>query len=252
MGVVKPSSNPEKLLEPMEIATEAKSTTINKAHFLEDIIQCENSEKVQPSKMDAEGNKKICEAPVSKICEERSQQTTKTVDQDINNQKPLETSPREYQNEKNGALLAFSNGLQHVTSTKTAKIPEKECAIEEKANLRTPTVGEVMVPLSANLAADLKKTDGHKISADKKIVDDSKSLCCTNDDGVNKHKMNEGPTSMQTLLVPKITETQGQDKSHSAEGVGKHEKQLSKLSSDVAKTLSDTKKSLKPTKGKVG
>jgi hypothetical protein len=57
---------------------------------------------------------------------------------------------------------------------------------------------------------------------------------------------------MQTLLVPKITEPQGQDKSHSVEGVGKHEKRLSKLSSDVAKTLSDTKKSLKPTKGKVG
>jgi hypothetical protein len=57
---------------------------------------------------------------------------------------------------------------------------------------------------------------------------------------------------MQTLLVPKITEPQGQEKSHSGEGVGKHEKQISKLSPDVAKTLSDTKRSLKPTRGKVG
>jgi hypothetical protein len=210
---------------------------------------CENPEKMQPSKTDVEGNKKICETPVSQAYEERSQQSTKIVDQTIINQKPRETS--EYQNEKCGALSAFSGGLQHVTPTKSAKIPEKVCTIEEKDNLRTPSAGEVVGPLGTNL--DIKEAEGPKKSIDKKIADDTKLLCeATTDDGVNKHKTNESPTSMQTLLIPKITETQGQDKSHSAEGVRKHEKQLSKLSSDVTKTLSDTKKSLKPTKGKVG
>ena len=67
-----------------------------------------------------------------------------------------------------------------------------------------------------------------------------------NSDGKKKQKPSEGPTSMQTLGVPKITEPQSQDKSHSIEAVGKQEKELSKLSPDVAKSLSNTKKSLKP------
>lgn len=73
----------------------------------------------------------------------------------------------------------------------------------------------------------------------------------SNEDKMKKHKPKEGPTSMQTLLVPKADELQGQDKSHSTDGVGKHDKQISKPSADVAKTFSDTKKSLRPTRAKV-
>jgi hypothetical protein len=254
MDVIEPTKKPEKSVKPVEIAANEKSPIHSKRNSLDNTINpSESQQKMQPPKTEKEGNNKVLETQVLPICKEGSQQSPKTVDQKVNNQKPSERS--EGQNDKIG-VSTFPNGLQkEVTpNTKTDKIPDKECTVEQKDNLKpkrqkTPAVQEVQVPPSRTLESEQKKADDSKKTDSKTELPHSQA---NNDNGVNKHKINEGPTSMQTLLVPKITEPQGQEKSHSGEGVGKHEKQISKLSPDVAKTLSDTKRSLKPTRGKVG
>lgn len=198
-------------------------------------------QKVDQPKSNSEGGDKTqSEAFVRPTIDESSRPFTSTSD----------PTASESKNEKPDPLVT-SAGVKERTllvPEKSSKLPDTiESKPEEQADLKM-ILGlsnpKEKVPTSSHL--ETNQTRNNESGQNDKEPANSAFPQVSND-GAKKHKPSEGPTSMQTLGVPKIAEPQSQEKSHSIEVVGtKLEKQLSNLSPDAAKPLSNQKKSLKP------
>ncbi len=195
----------------------------------------------QPKSNSEEGDRTQSEAFVRPTIDESSRPFTSTSD-------PTSDITSECKNEKADPLIT-SAGVKERTllvPEKSSKLPdtidkpEGQDDLKMLAGISSP---KEKVPTSSHL--ETNQTRNNESGQNDKEPTNS-SFPQVNNDGAKKYKPSEGPTSMQTLGVPKIAEPQSQEKSHSIEVVGKQEKPLSNLSPDAAKPLSNQKKSLKP------
>lgn len=243
---------------PLEMAAKGKpsSSSANQSNTSNGMNA--NVPNARPSNIDNQTTKELIGETSIRQPADGPRQDAATNDAQLQDRKGSASSDRQ---SKAVSSVSFGEAQKVVSREKSddlsngAAIPKESEILKPMAKPSAP-VQKLEVPTSSNLKSDVGTTVDSTNNAIKQAepinsqsTNDEKHKPSENEK--KTHKPKEGPTSMQTLLVPKIDEPQGQDKSHSTDAAGKHEKLVSKPSSDVAKTLSDTKKLLKPTRIKV-